>query len=565
MIQQIGFKNFRRYESFPLMNLWEINILVGRNNAGKSTVMKALQLLKSNLDALSTSKIISANTVGSRPLFIFDMDEFNELHIDNFERALYNHAKRKEITLSAKINDCSISVVLDGSGVMQNSSVVSVPYNSIEINNDIIYLKFDYNTRELNINIKKESGISLESMLKSMEDLKKRQTALKEELGKLNKNISNFKNDKDLAIDLVGIFSKRQELENSLKNVQGHIKILEDEIAKKNESQSLALKINNIPKVAPADKENIISQLFNDIYGYIYMPIDAMDKRTSEYAIVKHNQEELKSVIDDIRFGEKSIISVLSSCELEYIHAHAASQKVIYLKEDRSDILSRTLTKFCKAKIQPGDPEWTFIKKWMNADFFGIGDDFRIDDIQGAGYMLKILEGDYEMNLADKGTGSIQMMTLLLCMAVIINKVRTQIYCPTVLIEEPEQNIHPMLQSKLADLFHDFWAEISCDNDNCNLIIETHSEYMIRRTQVLVAEQCNNDEEMLDAVPFKVYYFPVGKNELPYDMEYEKNGRFRKSFGSGFFDEAGSQSLKLSENEMTEVSNQDFNWDVFEY
>lgn len=45
MIQEISFKNFRRFENFPPMKLNDINILVGPNNAGKSTVAKALILV----------------------------------------------------------------------------------------------------------------------------------------------------------------------------------------------------------------------------------------------------------------------------------------------------------------------------------------------------------------------------------------------------------------------------------------------------------------------------------------------------------------------------------------
>ena len=52
MIQQVGFKNFRRFEEFPMIDLGNINIIVGRNNAGKSTVLKALQLIKGNLNTL---------------------------------------------------------------------------------------------------------------------------------------------------------------------------------------------------------------------------------------------------------------------------------------------------------------------------------------------------------------------------------------------------------------------------------------------------------------------------------------------------------------------------------
>ena len=41
----IGFKNFRRFENFPLLEFGNITYMVGRNNSGKSTMVKALLLV----------------------------------------------------------------------------------------------------------------------------------------------------------------------------------------------------------------------------------------------------------------------------------------------------------------------------------------------------------------------------------------------------------------------------------------------------------------------------------------------------------------------------------------
>lgn len=41
-MKAIGFKNFRKYENFPLLEMGDITILVGGNNSGKSTTVKAI-------------------------------------------------------------------------------------------------------------------------------------------------------------------------------------------------------------------------------------------------------------------------------------------------------------------------------------------------------------------------------------------------------------------------------------------------------------------------------------------------------------------------------------------
>lgn len=135
--------------------------------------------------------------------------------------------------------------------------------------------------------------------------------------------------------------------------------------------------------------------------------------------------------------------------------------------------------------------------------------------------------------------GSIQLMMLLFALATSIKRNIGSVFGkPTVVIEEPEQNLHPMVQSRLADLLYDINSQFGL-----RFIIETHSEYLIRRSQVLVAEQCQNNSSWIVNNPFKVYYFP--NDGIPYDMVYRPDGRFSEEFGGGFFDEASNLAISL--------------------
>ena len=149
------------------------------------------------------------------------------------------------------------------------------------------------------------------------------------------------------------------------------------------------------------------------------------------------------------------------------------------------------------------------------------------------------------MDLADKGMGSNQMMILLLInLASIIRKYEHTHAKPFIVIEEPEQNLHPDLQRMLTELF----AYVN-SNFKFKFIIETHSEYMIRRSQVLVAEGgYKNEKDLEENCPFKVYYFP--KEGDPYDMEYSITGRFGKPFGKNFYDASAQDAIALNKLEM---------------
>ena len=544
------------------MSLGDINIFVGRNNSGKSTVLKALQLMKGNLNTLSNifnrKNIFSSLT----PMFVFDVDELAELHIDNFERALYNKAERKEITLSVTIEGCTFTIVLDGQNIEQNSYYVAVPYNSMELKSGDFYLSFNFQTRDLHMkfNPGKKFLLSTEvyqMMRNNQETLKEMQAERNDLISIISENEVIFRNlnsklhsssGQSLSSqEMIDIVSKRQRIQTSNRTYRKRLDALEKEISEMQKSKlnvsDIDISIKSLPEFTNQADVNVIQQVFKNIFEYAETDF-GYDQRTKNYKSTRSNQLLIKSSMVFLQLVGKRFLDALKNYDLEYIHAHAASQKVIYLKEDKMDVLSKSLSDFCKARIIPGDKEWTFIKKWMGKDRFAIGEDFRIDEIQSAGYILKIIEDGEELNLADKGTGSIQIMTLLFSLAVIMHKASNEQYYPTILIEEPEQNLHPILQSMLADMLLDFRDTIM-DNE-IQLIIETHSEYLVRRTQVIAAKMDYiDDENNPELNPFTTFYFPSEKEKHPYKMIYQSDGKFKNDFGVGFFDEAENLAFAI--------------------
>ncbi len=47
MLTDLSIKNFRLFEKFKIDNLARVNLIVGKNNVGKSTLLEAIQLLVS--------------------------------------------------------------------------------------------------------------------------------------------------------------------------------------------------------------------------------------------------------------------------------------------------------------------------------------------------------------------------------------------------------------------------------------------------------------------------------------------------------------------------------------
>lgn len=111
----------------------------------------------------------------------------------------------------------------------------------------------------------------------------------------------------------------------------------------------------------------------------------------------------------------------------------------------------------------------------------------------------------------------------------------------TIAIEEPEIHLHPRFQSILADMF-----AYAMKNYNINFIIETHSEYLIRKVQLLVAngDVKSDDISLLYVNDPDENKRPDGEPQIK-DIGICSDGYLNESFGPGFFDEASSLSRKL--------------------
>lgn len=227
---------------------------------------------------------------------------------------------------------------------------------------------------------------------------------------------------------------------------------------------------------------------------------------------------------------------LVKSLSVIYLGANSTKQSALFPIRDRNNALAQSIHDFYQLRISPGEPAYEFVEKWMTA--FEVGESFEIKIHAGEAYEVKIFSNDTKIHLADKGMGSIQAMLLILRLAAIIHKTINTNHIAAVIIEEPELNLHPALQSKLADLFLEVFEKYGL-----SFIIETHSEYILRRSQVLVAEK--EFEIAPNENPFCVYYFPKEIDQQPYRLEYQEDGSFNRNFGDGFFDEASSSTLEL--------------------
>lgn len=440
-MRQIGFKNFRKFADFPLMDLAPITILVGENNAGKSTVVKGNRKDEEGVSG-TVSKILL-----QYPVYRI----FVEFDLQN---------DRAEITFYPNAN------------IDKNQSMPQSYFTYFE--------SFDRECSIKNIpiseNLNYYDGEIINSLIKSLE-----------------------------------------------RGIDATIYPISEE--EKNQDRSF---------FGGSDKP---------IEGLDSEQMNFLKKYTSLFGRLAGRSNRAAPYFFRLPIGYRFVSRALN---IEYLYAHAVTQTVIYSAKDTNDYLSRTIHEFASVKEKKHHKE--FITEWMKK--FGIGSDYEIKSVGGEAHIVYIVNNDGEkVNLADKGMGSIQLMVLLFRLAITLpshtiqraaQEYRSYRASSIVIIEEPEQNLHPMLQSKLADLLFQL-----NQNYGYRFIIETHSEYLVRRSQVLVGDNFDT-EQKLKKNPFKVYYFP--SEGEPYDMVYTTSGLFEKKFGDGFINEAGKLHMAILKN-----------------
>lgn len=574
----IGFNNFRRFATFPEMDLGDITLLVGGNNSGKSTLVKALLLCVDNLKLMSSYTKTNIFEFGA-PKFRFDANEWHDVKIKTFSRAIHNKpvpvidlgSDEEKTELPSEMRFVftigSFRFVFDVYGERDGDEVTGeVSYISIEDRGNMVKYDVSFKSHDMCYSVLGSTS-ERETLIKRLyRDYK----SAKEELEKLS----------DEGNDIAAISSQSEKVASLEKRIEEFVNPDDNELPEDFDyEQALRQQFRNFHAheytttswdYLPLEfyysqlNGNLLVDLIGNFIQFAKNPGAAAPKdiedpneygvAMQEYMRVQAAREDLKQEEDKIRKSQEDLKALLNSFKIEYITAHAANQNTIYNTADRNDYIAQTVHGFVRAKIARGQKEYAFVTDWMRK--FGVGHDFDVISIDGEAYRVKIKDEDNStVNLADKGMGSIQLMILLLRLATILREYEPQnivaleesdqLRYPTIIIEEPEQNLHPKVQSQLADLFLYLNREYFC-----RFLIETHSEYIIRKTQVIVAEQdYKNENDMKEHNPFMVYFFEPNASDRPRHMDYAVSGAFKEKFGEGFFDEASKWDMTIIRKE----------------
>lgn len=153
---------------------------------------------------------------------------------------------------------------------------------------------------------------------------------------------------------------------------------------------------------------------------------------------------------------------------------------------------------------------------------------------------IKQQDGEHR-NLMDIGFGYSQVLPVLFsCLDIMNNRKHLRKNMEgkynyrdsIIIIEEPEVHTHPRLAALLAEFFKNF----SRDFDGCRLLIESHSEHLLLKTQLLIKESPDYAKDNQILFLEKTLDKNNHSNSTIQKINFEKDGYLSDDFPDDFFD-----------------------------
>jgi predicted ATPase len=532
-IKKIGIKNFRVFKEETSFHLKPITILTGTNNSGKSSFLKLLNLLQQSVKDL------------------------NSLNTLNFEKGNHNLGTF-ENSISWGSENEDMSIVFDFPlDFFDEDFKLEIIYHKMGENGYIKSFKIYNRYRKLIAleNIKLENVIDYQSFVSGesaydyefsfdLEYIKK--FIYQEKAKNAVSNVSN-ENPEDFLFYSYSFFDKEENKRIDL-----------NEIAKKSNKKELKENLLLIEKTS-----DIFQKVEIDNYQLKRMNTDLFsecftDDNTEPLIFWKEsyrvgsalsskfkgdffkNDEEFNFFDDVVRVDiDDENLSIFRNIVLNNIQNNLDKLKysisdIEFLSAQRgySNSESEEVVKqFSSLYLDMGD---VFLKKALK--LLNINGEITVDRVHGRYTTVSLVQNNNKTNILDLGYGYSQVIPILLKILVTTHlhatkkseiedeKVNEN---PTLIIEEPESNLHPNLQSKLADVF-----VLANKTFGLKFIIETHSEYLIRKFQYLTAKNEINQDDSV------IYYF--NSDEFVNSLEPKVKHIFINEYG-GLTDSFGPE------------------------
>ena len=552
---KIKIKNFAIFQKETTFELAPITLLIGGNSSGKSTFIKALDIARQlefqseTFDIDSVKDYISNNTVFklqiSKNVFLKLDYSFHDFSFDD-QSATWGDIDRKITYVDQKSREIL--------SIESNHNRPNFTVSDIEPEKKSANIKLEQN-KELTVSFDLEIFKNIlidfhESMGYTEEHYMSTFFSPIEGISWLKGNQKEKEKTRSHLFKLFNLSEKKGLLSQKIsKNIRRNnlIQFEEKETLKNlfEERDHLIkefLEIKNLNKEDEITLSEVISSLFEKNSSSFYQNINLRKSleiiRWDNIGISKRmytDQDPLKKVLDIISDTHDLSIHLTQKWFIDrwinkFFSQENCSYKINKIKNRRGDVVAYEFLLGGKDMVEWGTGAYRIINyifklainltsKTSNVQ---IGFSYDEYNEKGDEYVKNFMEGIRVWNdIFFSGPGPIQSFY----------------HTNFLIIEEPEMNLHPDYQCLLAEMLYDFSVLT-----RCNVIIETHSEYMVRTFQYLRRKE----SFFFTRKHCCIINFGSGKKAGSVkNIRIEEDGSLSDSFYSGFLNHSQELELKL--------------------
>jgi predicted ATPase len=465
MLQKIGIENYKAFKEAQIP-IKPITIFLGANSVGKSSIIQLLLLLQQTGKEGLKSYKSALKLYGG---YVNLGDSKNLIH-------------KKDVTQDIKIQFELRSKKLKN--LFGNSFLESFIDNFESIPKYIPVTAFK-DIRNKKIKSSEDLKIFIDAYLKLLENEKAKEYI--NEVKWLLENRSFFKigeiSRKNKA-DIVSAYEFLNSLSKIIKTETFDISI---KISHKDNSfylSELILFHKDTKIISISNKEkfqitsditkinetivNEIKNVFNS-YNTIFSSFEFRGKEKLNSTLAIFISEILNTALGELK-------QEFTESKINYVSPLRAHPKRYYmLDKDKINVTLDTLDGDAIADVLKDN---SAIKSKVNNWLKKFQLQVNVEEFKEVIHHLKIKQNNLDLDITDVGFGISQLLPVIIQGFLSADD-------STTIIEQPEIHLHPKIQAELADLFIDI---IKNSGKEKKLIIETHSEYLLKRLRRRISE-----------------------------------------------------------------------------
>lgn len=442
---KFGIENFRAFKK-ETFDFSKVNILIGENSSGKSSILKFFLAMKESLEPQNAQEIN----------FTFSGNAYN---MGNFEEAIYYHDIEQEMKFEFEFGE-------EFYEFMKGNIIHSIH----KTEDKDLFLSY----------CRKENKIKLSITL--------------------NKNL-NDRTQTTMRIEhpLVGCMdiikkSNNSKLEKSLFNIKYYDYDTKIEYTDNVETKQMGFTVDSLAFI-----QNVTQNIGN------------------------------KSVF----LALANVYLVLFCSRVSFVNPMLSMPERTYIKMDkRNTTIVNTIEKLVHYWVDNADDNFRN-KLNIVVQELEIAKEVYVK-VSGASRELRIKINDLDSSIQDVGLG-VALQLAIIAQALLDNEYifESSIKGKILLIEQPEIHLHPRLQAKLIEVLVKYAP-------NNTYIIETHSEHIVRKLQVLVKKGNLQPEDVSIN-----YLRREDKQIVKTKHEISSNGALTPKLPKGFYDNTYNLAKEL--------------------